>query len=260
MYYIVYIYASAGLTGRRAELIASSVQYALGVLVTIPAVIWLDKVGRRGTMFWGAVCMAFFLMLIGALQASYGHPIEDAAESETTTWVIEGNKSVSYAIIVFSYLFVCSFASTWGPCSWTYASEIFPTRVRGKAVSFATASNWVFNFALSYSTPPAFRDIQWKTYFLYMTFNCCAAIHVFFMFPETKGFTLEEMEEVFDGNAFTAWKAGKNVRRRAVEGDVEASPPAPASDLADEKADLKPHTSHVSHAALNGDEKQFVVA
>lgn len=40
-------------------------------------------------------------------------------------------------------LFVCSFASTWGPCSWTYASELTPLRVRAKAVSFATATNWV---------------------------------------------------------------------------------------------------------------------
>ncbi|BGP19710.1 high affinity glucose transporter [Rhodosporidiobolus nylandii] len=237
MYYVIYVFQGAGLQGRRAELIASSVQYALAVAVTIPTVIFLDRWGRRPTMITGSCCMALFLLLVGSLQAAFGEAAVDASADDTTTWVIRDNKSVSYAIIVFSYFFVMSFSATLGPCSWTYASEIFPTRVRGKAVSFATATNWMFNFALAYAVPPMFRNIH------FMAFNVCSATHFFFMFPETKGYTLEEMEQVFAGNAFTAWRAGRNVKKSAIaaeQGDVEGS-----AIHADEKDDLKPQISHV---------------
>ncbi|BGP57934.1 high affinity glucose transporter [Rhodotorula sphaerocarpa] len=224
MYYVTYVFQASGLTGRRGELIASSVQYALNVLFTLPALFYLvDHVGRRPLMLYGAIAMAIFLMLVGSLQGAYGQNLDSGG---TTTWTIVGHTPVRNAIIVFSYLFVCSFACTWGPCSWTYASELFPIRVRGKAVSAATATNWLWNFALGYATPPAFRNIQWKTYFLYMSFNIAIAIHIFFMFPETKGRTLEEMEEVFAaGNVFTAWRIPATVGRRSAV-DLES----PASD------------------------------
>ncbi|GAA6001643.1 sugar porter family MFS transporter [Rhodotorula paludigena] len=217
MYYIVYVLQSAGLQGRRSELIASAVQYTLNVIFTFPGMYMIERVGRRPLMFYGACAMAVFLALVGALQATLGHDVEGAEAAATTTWKIDGHEHGRNAIIVFSYFFVCSFACTWGPASWTYASEIFPTRVRGKAVSFATATNWVFNFALAYATPPAFRDQKWKTYLIFMTFNAVAAIHIFFMFPETKGRTLEEMEEVFNtGNVFTAWRIPKDVGKKTL--------------------------------------------
>ncbi|KAJ8291859.1 MFS glucose transporter mfs1 [Rhodotorula toruloides] len=247
MYYVVYVFQGAGLQGRRAELIASSVQYALAVVCTLPAVIWLDKIGRRPLLVGGSAAMATCLMIVGALQKTLGHKLEGAEAAATTTWVVTGHKSGSYAIIVFSYLFVCSFSATLGPCSWTYASEIFPTRVRGKAVSFATASNWIFNFILSMTTPPAFRNIQYRVYFLYGTFNICSFLHFFFMYPETKGRTLEEMEEIFDGtNTFTAWRVppAKGVKNVA---DIESSAGrTPSMGDVDEK-DLKGEESRVEN-------------
>ncbi|KAM7185069.1 hypothetical protein V8F33_012631 [Rhypophila sp. PSN 637] len=60
------------------------------------------------------------------------------------TWVVLNNKPVSSAIVACSYLFVATFATTWGAVSWTYPSEIFPSKVRGKAVSLSTASSWFF--------------------------------------------------------------------------------------------------------------------
>ena len=85
-----------------------------------------------------------------------------------------------------------------GPVSWTYPAEIFPMRVRAKAVSVSTATNWVFNFALAWAVPPGLANIGYKTYFIFGTFNFAAFIHILFCFPETAGRTLEEMDEVFD--------------------------------------------------------------
>jgi hypothetical protein len=74
--------------------------------------------------------------------ATYGHAappggLNNIAEE---SWVIGG--APSKAVIACTYLFVASYAPTWGPASWVYPPEIFPLRIRGKAVALATSSNW----------------------------------------------------------------------------------------------------------------------
>ncbi|KIM59088.1 hypothetical protein SCLCIDRAFT_1218080 [Scleroderma citrinum Foug A] len=215
MYYIIYVFQGAGLTGRRGNLIADSVQYVLNVLFTIPAIIYIDTWGRRPLLIAGSLLMGFFLSLVGGLQGGYGAWGDVDGSS---VWLISGHESVTKGIIVCSYLFVCSFAVTMGPVSWTYPAEIFPMRVRGKAVSLATATNWAFNFALAWAVPPALSHIAWKTYFIFATFNFAAAIHFIFCFPETAQRTLEEIEEVFNqGHAFAAWKVGKDVGKKTLQ-------------------------------------------
>lgn len=125
-----------------------------------------------------------------------------------------------------------------GPVSWTYPAEIvsiylpkssyfeilnflaiqYSLKVRGKAVALATATNWLFNTALAWAVPPGLATIAWKTYFIFGTFNFAACIHIFFMYPETVGRTLEEVEEIFQqGHVFTAWQIGKDVGKKTLE-------------------------------------------
>jgi sugar porter (SP) family MFS transporter len=205
MYYIIYVFRAAGVVGTRANLIASSVQYVLNVAMTVPAIIYIDKWGRRPLLLGGLAFMGFWLFLVGGLQGTYGD--WQILEDGERVWMIQGHKNITRFIIACSYLFVCSFAVTMGPVSWTYPAEIFPMRVRAKAVSLSTAANWTFNCALAFGVPPGFASIAWRTYLIFGTFNFAAWIHVFFMFPETKGRTLEEVEEIFgQGHVFSAWK------------------------------------------------------
>ena len=176
--------------------------------------------------------MGFWLFLVGGLQGGFG---EWGSVDGDRIWVINGHGSVTKGVIVCSYLFVCSFAITMGPVSWTYPAEIFPMRVRAKAVSLSTAANWyvtlssatnvaaeftirVFNFALAWAVPPGLSNIAWKTYFIFGTFNFAAFIHVFFCFPETAGRTLEEIGDVFSqGHTFAAWKVKRDVGRKTLQ-------------------------------------------
>lgn len=215
MYYIIYVFQGAGLTGRRGNLIADSVQYVLNVLFTIPAIVYIDKWGRRPMLLAGTLLMGFWLMLVGGLQGRFG---EWGTVDGARVWVISGHDGITKAVIVFSYLFVCSFAITMGPVSWTYPAEIFPMRVRAKAVAVSTAANWVFNFALAWAVPPGLSTIAYKTYFIFGTFNFAAFIHIFFMFPETAGRTLEEIEDVFNqGHVFTAWAVKRDVGKKTLQ-------------------------------------------
>ncbi|EFR04701.1 high-affinity glucose transporter [Nannizzia gypsea CBS 118893] len=189
MYYITYVFGMAGLTGNTL-LVSSSIQYVINVAMTVPALLWIDRWGRRGL---------------------------NGVEAES--WEITG--APSKAVIACSYLFVASFAPTWGPVSWIYPPELFPLRVRGKAVALATSSNWAFNFALGYFVPPAFVNIQWKTYVLFGVFCAAMFIHVLIMFPDTAGKTLEEVEYMFtdpEGTKYIgipAWRTSSSFHHAA---------------------------------------------
>ncbi|KAF9315275.1 hypothetical protein BG003_003187 [Podila horticola] len=218
MYYIVFIFQGAGITGEDANLKASSIQYVLNVLMTIPAILYIDRWGRRPILLVGSTLMALWLFLIGGLMGRFGSATSFDG-NKTTTWAIQNNDPASHAVIACSYLFVCSFAISWGPVSWTYPAEIYPLRIRAKAVSLSTASNWAFNFILAYAVPPALQHIQYRTYYIFAAFCVAMTIHVFFMFPETKGRTLEEMDEVFNSNV-PAWKT-RSLPPSHLDKDVE---------------------------------------
>lgn len=237
MYYIIYVFEGAGLTGIRTNLIADSVQYVLNVAMTVPAIIYIDKWGRRPMLLTGTLLMGFWMFLVGGIQGRFGH-WGTTAGSTAQAWVIDGNQAATKAVIVCSYLFVCSFAVTMGPVSWTYPAEIFSLKVRGKAVALSTASNWAFNTALAFAVPPGLNSIAWKTYFIFGTFNFAAFLHVFFMFPETVGRSLEEVEEIFQqGHTFAAWKIGKDVGKKTLAEVVARSQnlPRKGAESPDEK-------------------------
>ncbi|KAK0187128.1 general substrate transporter [Armillaria mellea] len=195
MYYVVYVFQMAGLTGN-TNLISSSIQYVINFAMTIPALIWVDKWGRRPTLLVGSALMAAFLFATAGLLANYGHYVPDVEGNENVRWSVSGPPSK--AVIACSYLFVASFAITWGPVSWIYVSEIFPRPVRAQGSGLATATNWIMNFALSFFVPPAFKNIQWKTYLVFGVFCVASFIQVFFTFHETKGRSLEEISTLFE--------------------------------------------------------------
>jgi sugar porter (SP) family MFS transporter len=142
MYYITYIFKMAGLTGS-AVLTYSSIQYIINVVMTIPALYFIDKLGRRSVFLFGSTLMMIWLFGNAGLMATYGHaaPPGGLDGIAAASWVIHG--APSKCVIAFSYLFVASFACTWGPASWIYPPEIFTLRTRGKAMGLATSCNWV---------------------------------------------------------------------------------------------------------------------
>lgn len=170
------------------------------------------------------------LLVAGGLSGAYGRPNPGTDHKlDAISWVVE-NPAVSKWVVACSYLFVSTFAITWGPTSWTYPSEIFPSKVRAKAVSLATASNWAFNCALALGVPPLIWRINWKIYMVFAGFNAMAFIHMFISAPETKGKSLEEMSEVFESGR-PAWRSVPkgsrldDLQRDIEDGTVKVKPP-----------------------------------
>ncbi|KAK9366203.1 general substrate transporter [Lipomyces kononenkoae] len=193
LYYLVYILDSASIPH---TLLMSSIQYILFCIATIPSILWTDQWGRRSSLLFGALSMSFWLYLIGGLFSRYGQSTN--VQDQAYTWVIVGHPAASRCIQASSYLSAASFAMTWGPVSWMYPPEIMPVRVRAKAVSLSTASNWTINYLLGFGVPPLLRMMRWHIFFLFGSFNTAAFVFVLLQVPETKQRTLEEMDEVFE--------------------------------------------------------------
>lgn len=218
MYYITYVFLMAGVSGN-ANLVASSIQYVINVVMTIPALLYVDRWGRRPTLLVGATLMMTWLFANAGILAAHGHWAGPKGVDNTpaASWEVRG--AASKAVIACSYLFVASYAPTWGPVSWIYPPELYPLRVRGKGVSLATSGNWAFNFALGYFVPPSFVNIKWQTYLVFGVFCFSMLVHVYFLFPETAGKTLEEVVDIFeDPNGIKyigtpAWKTRVSTRR-----------------------------------------------
>ncbi|KAJ7224848.1 general substrate transporter [Mycena haematopus] len=179
------LYAALGLSGSKILMI-TGINGALGAITTIIFIFFfLDRIGRKPPLYFGAIGMAISLAVEAAINAKWGgvdstnHPAQTAG--------------VAF-IIIFSALF---FSVSYGPVSWVYQSEIFPMRVRAIGTSVCTCANWASNVLISQVSPIGMARLQYRFYILFVVTNIANALIVFFFFPETKGKTLEEMDEVF---------------------------------------------------------------
>ncbi|KAI8971462.1 general substrate transporter [Mycotypha africana] len=212
MYYAPTIFQQAGIQQQSASLIASGVNGVLNVLATIPAILFLDRLGRRFVLISGATFMGCAMLLAGIVMAATGRVYYDAVKDEMAV-DMSGNTHASYFCIVMIYFFVAGFAYSWGPVGWVYPAEIFPLSVRAKGTSLTTAANWLMNFIISLFVPVMLTTITWGTYIF---FGCCCivmSVCVFLFYPETKGRSLEEMDLVFSGNIIV-YKDAKEAARR----------------------------------------------
>jgi SP family xylose:H+ symportor-like MFS transporter len=100
--------------------------------------------------------------------------------------------------------YVASFAISWGPVTWVLLSEIFPNRIRGRAMAVAVAAQWISNYLVSWTFPILDKNTFLNnafhhgfSYWIYGFMGVLAAWFVWKLVPETKGKTLEQMETLF---------------------------------------------------------------
>ncbi|WP_397364530.1 D-xylose transporter XylE [Olleya sp. R77988] len=152
-------------------------------LFTIIAIKTVDKYGRKPLMIIGALGMSIAMFALGFVFFS---------------------EATGYLALGCMMLYVASFALSWGPVTWVLLSEIFPNKIRGKAMAIAVAAQWIANYFVSL-TFPMMDDNSYLTeqfnhgfaYWIYGIMSLLAMIFVWKLVPETKGKTLEEMENLW---------------------------------------------------------------
>ncbi|KAJ4308126.1 hexose transporter hxt5 [Neodidymelliopsis sp. IMI 364377] len=182
-YYGTTIFQSIGLSN---SYVTSIILGAVNFGCTFPGLYIVEKYGRRPALIYGALWMFMCFLVF----ASLGHFALENADGTSS-------QGVGYAMIVFACLFIAAFASTWGPIVWAVVGEIYPTRYRAKCMALATASNWVWNFLLSFFTPYITGSIDYQYGYIFAA--CCflGAAVVYFFVCESHGRSLEEIDTMY---------------------------------------------------------------
>ncbi|TFY71455.1 hypothetical protein EVG20_g1567 [Dentipellis fragilis] len=190
-YYAPSVFEEAGWLGRQAILMAG-INAIIYLLSTVPTWYLVDRLGRRPILLSGAVVMG-------------------AALCATGWWMYIDVPATPKAVVACVIIYNAFFGYSWGPLPWLYPPEILPLTVRAKGVSLSTATNWAFNFVVGEGTPYLQEVIGWRLYPMHGFFCICSFVLVYFLYPETKGVPLEEMDAVF----------GEDEREEALENESE---------------------------------------
>ncbi|CAF1304379.1 unnamed protein product [Adineta ricciae] len=220
MYYAPEIFKQAGLNDQRASLLATGINGVVIVLATIPAILYIDKLGRRFVLISGACLMALSMLIIGGTMGTYGSTHFN--ETTRAVEVIIPNRNASFVIIVFVYVFVASFAYSWGPTAWVYCTEIFPLSMRSKGTSLTTAANWLTNCIVSFLVPAMLESLTYRTYLVFGFLCVAMGIIIYLFYPETKGKSLEDMDLVFGRSILVINSSRTKKRMKSMNGKTSS--------------------------------------
>ncbi len=174
LYFAPRIFESAGAEG--GGMMQTVIMGVVNIVFTVVAIVTVDRFGRKPLLIIGSIGMA-----VGAFSVA----ISDSLGLRGLVPVL--------SIIVYAAFFMMS----WGPICWVLISEIFPNTIRGKAVAIAVAFQWIFNFIVSSTFPPLYDFSPMVAYGLYGSVCILAALFVWKWVPETKGKTLEDMNQLW---------------------------------------------------------------
>ncbi|GAA2067679.1 sugar porter family MFS transporter [Microbacterium hatanonis] len=169
------------------SLLISVITSVTNVVVTLVAIFLVDRVGRKPILLTGSTLMAVSLGTM-ALAFAFAETV-DGAVSLPGAW--------GPIALVAANLFVVGFGASWGPLVWVLLGEIFPSRIRGKALGVAAAAQWVANFLITVSFPVMSEWSLPVTYGMYALFAALSFVYVAIKIPETKGMALEQSETLF---------------------------------------------------------------
>jgi MFS family permease len=186
IYYAPTIFKFSGLSSASVAILASVGVGSVNFLLTFVAMQLIDRVGRRPLLLVSLVGMTISLITLGA---AFSLP----RLSGSLAWI-----SVSSLMV-----YVGSYAVGLGPVFWLVLSEIYPLSIRGRAMSIGTIANWGGNLIVAVSFLTLTRVLgKPGTFWLYGGISIAAWLFAFFMVPETKGKTLEQIESHFrDGKS-----------------------------------------------------------
>ncbi|KAJ8656085.1 hypothetical protein O0I10_008308 [Lichtheimia ornata] len=243
-YYAPDIFKSIGLTAENTDILATGVYGVVKLVFVVVAFFLIDgRMGRRRTLMLGAAIMFVSFFIVGGMV--YGLQRQSTGSGDEINVV----DAKGYVAIVFVYIFAVGYEFSWGPVVWVVCSEIFPTRIRAMCLSVTTAFNWAMNATIAKVTPIMISDITYGTYFF---FGCCAVLMgtiTYLFVPETRGRSLEEMNEVFGGSVWAfkdkyVWKMADEENKTSQAQEVERvedhkveQPPSPSNAGAATSAD-----------------------
>ncbi|KAH8110541.1 general substrate transporter [Phellopilus nigrolimitatus] len=188
LYYGPLLMRRIGLEGDTAELLGSGGIGIVQFLAVVPAILYIDRLGRKPLLLWGGVVMGFAHLVIALLVYQYQN---SWASHHIAAWVAVG----------CVYLFTGAYGFSYGPIAWILPNEVLPLSIRSKGAAISTASNWINNFFIGLVTPAFLSASPTGTFTIFSIACFGAAIWSRVCVPETAGVSLEEIDSLFKSDA-----------------------------------------------------------
>ncbi len=197
LYYAPHMFENMGASTNQAYWESATFVGITMTVFTLAATFTVDRLGRKPLLVAGAFVMAAAMIVIGLLfdlhlVSAGGHAAAGHA------------RGASYLAIAAIVLYIMGFSFSWGPVVWVMLAEIYPNSIRGKAMSIAIGAQWIMNFIVSLTFPmldgSAYLNRHFNhgfAYWLYSAGAILAGLFVLRFVPETKGRTLESIQELW---------------------------------------------------------------
>ncbi len=172
LYYLNDIFAAAGFSRMSGDLQAVAIG-AMNLVATLIAMTVIDNLGRKKLLLVGSVGTAICLAGVSAVFFTDSH----------------------HALLVWLLVaYIAFFAFSQGAVIWVYISEVFPTKVRAKGQSLGSSAHWIMNAAIAYTFPLLAKSSGAYPFVFFSAMMVLQFFVVLFLYPETKGVTLEQLQ------------------------------------------------------------------
>ncbi|KAL6693473.1 general substrate transporter [Trichoderma pleuroticola] len=211
------IFTIAGISSKD-RLWVSGINNITYMFATLICVFTIDRIGRRWTLYWGAVGQGVCMFVAGGLARATIN-----AEGKSSQGHIGG------AATFFVFLYTAIFGATWLTVPWLYPAEIFPLQVRAKGNAWGVVGWSIGNGWCVLLLPTIFKRLNEKTLYIFGAVNALSILVVWALYPESNQRTLEEMDLVFASDSIWAWEAERNFAKLKTENPdlVQSSAPKP---------------------------------
>jgi len=181
LYFGSFLFEQMGFPSAQSSVVFVIVNSFINFVATFPGMWLIEKIGRRSLLLYGGVLMAISHFLITLFVGLSFHV----------------DTGLAWGGVVFIFVFIITFSSTWGPVVWVYQSEIFTPRTSARGTSLGSVSNWTWNAVISKIIPLILVKIDFYTYLIFGGFGLAMALFTYIFVPETKGKDAEGINALF---------------------------------------------------------------
>lgn len=183
IYYAPTLFQNLGQSGYMS-LIMSGIFNILQLVAVAVCFFIIDKVGRRPLAIFGAVSDTICYIIIASLAGLY-----------SSDW--PAHKAPGWVTVAVAFVFILVYGVSYSPLGWAMPAEVFTNKTRSRGVAFSVCVGWLSNFIVAIAIPPMMESKGYQTYVFFAVMCTLSVVWSVLLVPETKGKTLEEIDDVF---------------------------------------------------------------
>ncbi|OAA68708.1 hexose transporter [Niveomyces insectorum RCEF 264] len=183
-YYLTLVLDTIGITDTFTQTLINGLLQIFNFIAALSAAVLVDRLGRRTLFLWSGVGMLVTYIVWTACSA---------VNNDT------GNRAAGIVVVVCLFIFYFHYDIAYTPLLLGYPTEIFPYSLRSKGIALELFSIYGSLIVQAFVNPIGLGNIGWKYYIVFCCFLAVFLVVTYFLFPETKGYSLEEIAQVFDG-------------------------------------------------------------